>query len=1035
MPNIRNAAPVPFTKLVAGDDANRISAEPTESSKQAVSPAAPRRMSTSKNGQTCQMPEPVEPGARCVKTATNNIYAIVCRDRDDPGLRPEYEYKATEAHSGTLMWEATVRVRWPCDLAFEGRGNSKSEAQRQAASALLEYLEENGHVDCHGSPVTCSESERKALESTRHGPIKVSLPSACVPTMRKLLDEFETVVSNAKPLPDTEDSLEDDLDDDSKDPYGSVAEPMRDIMTGRPLSVTSEEFDFERSKELYCNLEEASSESNSSMNAVRKSLPIYEFREQIVRTVENNRVVVLTGETGSGKTTQVPQFIFEEFIRRDEGAKCNVVVTQPRRISAISMAARIAKERGEELGESVGFQVRLSKQLLRQRGGVLFCTTGILLRHLQGNPTLRGISHVLVDEVHERDVCTDFLLVLLRDVLRVNPTLQVVVMSATVSAEKFSRYFGGAPMLKIPGKIHPVKQYFLDDIRHLQMVPPVVSKANADSVKYVPDVVAHLMRHQPPGAILVFLPGWNEISRVRTALCKRLQPPDWDWVLPLHSRLPFKEQQRIFDTPPPGVRKVILSTNLAETSLTVEDVVYVVDSGLHRDQRYDPLLGVPLLGTFATSRSSARQRLGRAGRVGPGECYHLFTREELEAREEFPRPEMQTTALTKVVMDCKLFCPTTPVGDLLSLAPDPPAPEMIRKAMADLQAMGIMDAEEELTELGHCLVHFGMAPQLAKALVYAAFFGCLGPVLSLAALLSETSNLFTDRESSSKSIRWVKACHDPSMRSDHLALAEIFSRWSQLDSPLEQHRFCQQHSLNIFCLKTAQGLKQEFEKSLTRSLMLTETLKGSGVELFDGKSWCMAPLVSGVLTAALYPQVLRVCKGRLKGRNQLMRNAVDFVCLNSKRSIVSEESLLHRKPPEYEHPWLVYLSAMKPSEHQPTTVYDCTLVTSLHLILFAGLSLDLAEDYVFDAATQSQMATDQACLFIDNQRLLAFRCGREEAELMWRWRRMLDYMMDLHLSLRQIEELNQEEEHLQRNLWPRIVEATAEILARAQASS
>ncbi|CAN7937110.1 unnamed protein product [Ixodes hexagonus] len=1005
-----------------------------------------------------QMPEPGRPDTRCAKMAVHNIYAVVCRDRDDFALRPQYEDEITKGSPGIVTWQSTVRVSWPCELAFEGCANTKSEAQRRAASALLQYLEANGHVDQRGSPVTCSPSEKKELESRRQAPIEVSLPSECVPMMRKLLDEFETVVSNAEPLSDTEDSPEDDLDVKCEDLNGSVAEPVRDIMTGRPLSVTSEEFDFERSKELYLSLEEASSESNSSMNAFRRSLPIYEYRDQIVGAIENNRVIVLTGETGSGKTTQVPQFIFEEFINRDEGASCNIVVTQPRRISAISMATRIAKERGEELGESVGFQVRLSKELLCRRGGILLCTVGILLRHLQGNPTLRGVSHVLVDEVHERDVCTDFLLVLLRDVLRMNPTLRVVVMSATVNAEKFSEYFGGAPMLKIPGNIHPVKQYFLDDIRRLRMVPPVESKANADPVKYVPDVVTHLMRHHPPGAILVFLPGWSEISRVRTALCKRLSPLDADWVLPLHSRLPFREQQRIFDSPPPGVRKVILSTNLAETSLTVNDVVYVVDSGLHREQRYDLLTGVPLLGTFATARSSARQRLGRAGRVGPGECYHLYTREDLESREEFPRPEMQTTALTQVVMDCKLFCSTTPVGELLSLAPDPPAPEMIRKAVADLQAMGIMDAEEELTELGHCLIHFGMAPQLAKALVYAAFFGCLDPVLSLAALLSETPNLFTTRESGGESIRRVKSCYDPSRRSDHLALAEIFSRWNCRDSPLERHRFCQQHSLNIYCLEQARGklplplgcssvgfsnalgspipqksLKEEFEKSLTRSLMLTDTLRGSGVELFDGKSWCMAPLVSGVLTAALYPQVLRVCKGRLKNKNQLMQNAVDFVCLNSKRSAVSEESLLHRKPPVYEHPWLVYLSAMKLSEHQPATVYDCTIVTSLHLILFAGLNLDLAEDYVFDSSTQSQAATDRACLVIDNQRLLAFRCDREEAELMWRWRRMLDYMMDLHLSLRQIEEPNREEAHLQLELWPQIVEATAEILARAQA--
>ncbi|XP_049513818.1 ATP-dependent RNA helicase DHX30-like [Dermacentor silvarum] len=768
--------------------------------------------------------------------------------------------------------------------------------------------------------------------------------------------------------------------------------------------------------------------------------PMVEFlrsnMEEIVSAIHRNSVVVICGETGSGKTTQVPQFIFEDYIRGGQGSRCNIVVTQPRRIAAISMAKRVALERDEELGDTVGYQVRLTKQLLTSRGGILFCTVGILLRHLQQNVGLQGVSHIIVDEVHERDVCTDFLLVLLREVLSMNSTLKVILMSATINAEKFSEYFDGAPVIMVPGKTHPVTQYFLDDIISENIVTAeALEKCGSDPVRIVPDVLTYIMEMKPAGAILCFLPGWNEINKVRAELCRRAPSKFHDWILPLHSRLRYQDQQKIFANPPADVRKVILATNIAETSITVDDVVYVVDTGLHREQRFNPSTGVSLLGTFPTSKASVQQRAGRAGRVQPGESYHLFTQDEFLTWDQFKRPEIQTTDLTRVVLDSKLFCPSMSVEDVLSFAPDPPAPEMIAKAIKDLQAMGLMDANAELTDLGHHVVHFTTAPQLAKAVMFGALLGCLDSVVSIVVLLSESSNLFTTRSVGGDrgSSQQIKRVYDPTGRSDHSALSQIFHRWNQMMRGAEQQSFCLRNELNPFCLELGKGMGDELVITLNR--VLANGGEASSEQPVR-REWGLGlnsrlhheELVLAALTAGFYPNVLRVLRGKIK-KNQIIRKGVEFACLDQKLAAVSEDSLLHRVPPEYEHPWLVYYSALQPSEYQQTTVYDCSMVTSLHLLFFAGLGVHIMEDYVFDASAKAPSKTDRGCLLIDEQRLLAFRCSEQDADLIWRWRRMLDYMIDLHLSMHQSAELSSEEAFLRRVLWPKIVDATSSLLS------
>ncbi|KAH7978153.1 hypothetical protein HPB49_004690 [Dermacentor silvarum] len=427
-------------------------------------------------------------------------------------------------------------------------------------------------------------------------------------------------------------------------------------------------------------------------------------REDIVSAINRNQGVVICGETGSGKTTQAAQFIFEDNIRGGQGSRCHIVVTQPRRIATISMAKRVALERDAERSDTAGFRVNLTKQLLRSRGGALFCTLGILLGHLQQNVELQGVSHVFVDEVHEPDVCTDLLLVLLREVLSINRTRKAILTSATINTAKFSEFFDSAPVIMIPGKaLEPVTECILDNLvsenivtaealkmewhkrlsrssgcvkgfricvcselsRHAQLRPVAAfdvcyAQCGSDPVRSVPEALTYIMEMKPPGAILCFLPGWNEINKVRAEPCKRAPANFHDWILPLHSRLRYQGQQKIFANPPADVRKVILSTSLAETSINVDDVVYVVDSGVRREQRINPSTGVSLLGTLPTSKATVDQRAGRAGCVQPGESYHVVTQNEFLSWDPFKSPEMQTTGITRVVLDCKTVVANAP---------------------------------------------------------------------------------------------------------------------------------------------------------------------------------------------------------------------------------------------------------------------------------------------------------------------------------------------------------------------------------------
>lgn len=385
----------------------------------------------------------------------------------------------------------------------------------------------------------------------------------------------------------------------------------------------------------------------------------------MVETIRSNQVVIVAGDTGCGKTTQVPQLVLDDMILRGEGARANIIVTQPRRISAIGVSERIADERCEKVGQTCGYSIKLEKRMT-SKTRLLLCTTGILLRRLQCDPDLASVSAIFLDEVHERDINTDFLIIILKDLLQRRKDLKLVLMSATVNSEAFSSYFAGCPVVSIPGRTHPVQENRLEDILQmtgheieehsdyaLKLGPnasPKISKSALRKLYYpkyskevihslsvvdeslinyplLSDLLEHISKNNEEGAILVFMPGMMEIQKAIEELYKKEYFQSAGVLIyPLHSSLSTAEQVAIFEVPPEGVRKIVISTNIAETSITIEDVVYVVDSGRVKENRKDEINETPTLVECWVSKASAKQRRGRAGRVRPGIAYHMYSR-------------------------------------------------------------------------------------------------------------------------------------------------------------------------------------------------------------------------------------------------------------------------------------------------------------------------------------------------------------------------------------------------------------------------
>jgi ATP-dependent RNA helicase DHX36 len=742
-------------------------------------------------------------------------------------------------------------------------------------------------------------------------------------------------------------------------------------VTGETKSVSSSQIDTAKEKLSYQLKEKQEkmkgSESVKVMQSFRERLPASKVKSEFLKAVAAHQVLVVSGETGCGKTTQLPQFILEEEISSLRGADVSIICTQPRRISAISVAARISSERGESLGQTVGYQIRLeSKRSAETR--LLFCTTGVLLRRLVEDPNLSGVSHLLVDEIHERGMNEDFLLIILHDLLPRRPDLRLILMSATINADLFSKYFSDAPIIHIPGLTFPVAELFLEDVlektryciksefdnyqgnsrrrRRLQesKKDPITEQfeevdigscyksysANTrESLEawsgsqldlgLVESTIEYICRHEGDGAILVFLTGWDDISKLLDKLKTNnfLSNPGKFLVLPLHGSMPTVNQREIFDRPPNNMRKIVLATNIAESSITIDDVVYVIDCGKAKETSYDALNKLACLLPSWISKASAHQRRGRAGRVQPGVCYRLYPKMIHEAMLDYQLPEILRTPLQELCLHIKSLQLGT-ISSFLSKALQPPDPLSVQNAIQLLKTIGALDDSEQLTPLGRHLCTLPLEPNIGKMLLMGSIFKCLNPALTIAAALAHRDpfvlpiNRKEDADEAKRSFAG-DSC------SDHLALLKAFEGWKDAKRGRNEKSFCWENFLSPVTLQMMDDMRNQFLDLLSDIGFVD---KSRGANAYNEYSNDME-MVCAILCAGLYPNVVQ-CKRRGK-RTAFYSKDVGKVDIHPS----SVNSNVHLFP----LPFMVYSEKVK-----TTSIYirDSTNISDFALLMFGG---------------------------------------------------------------------------------------------------
>lgn len=473
-------------------------------------------------------------------------------------------------------------------------------------------------------------------------------------------------------------------------------------------------------------------EKLKKLRETQANLPISNYKEEIISKVSANNVVIIAGDTGCGKSTQVPQYLLA-------AGYANIACTQPRRIACISLSKRVAYETLNEFGSKVGYQIRFEKNKT-EHTKIVFLTEGLLLRQVASDPLLSMYDVMILDEIHERHLHTDFLLGVIKCLVMQREDIKVVLMSATINLDLFRNYFmGKAPVVQVPGRLYPIKlQYF--------PIPVVEQASKTEKLNPAPYVrILQLIDKKYPdderGDLLIFLSGMSEISTVVEAV-KLYGQQTGKWiVLPLHSTLSVSEQEKVFDVPPEGIRKCIVSTNIAETSVTIDGVRFVIDSGKVKEMSFDAQSKMRKLKEFWISQASAEQRKGRAGRTGPGTCFRLYTDQEYSQFSQYSTPEIQRVPLDSLVLQMiSMGLPNVRLFPFI----EPPAQEQLENAVQSLKAHAAITEAEGVTTIGNLLSQLPMDISLGKMLIMGSLFHQVEPVLSLAAAMSVQSP-FTNR--------------------------------------------------------------------------------------------------------------------------------------------------------------------------------------------------------------------------------------------------------------------------------------------------
>jgi len=556
----------------------------------------------------------------------------------------------------------------------------------------------------------------------------------------------------------------------------------------------------------------------------RTKLPVYQFKDELIKKVQENQCIVVEGETGSGKTTQIPQFLLEAKLAT-QGKTC-VACTQPRRVAATSIAQRVADEMDVELGKEVGYTIRFEDVTDRYNTVLKFLTDGMLLREAMHDPLLTKYSAIVLDECHERTLSTDVIMGLLMEILpkrkkgSEHGELKVVVMSATLDAKKFQEYFHNAPLLKVPGRTFPVEVFY-------------TAKPERNYVEAAVRTVLHIHQCEEQGDILVFLTGEQEIEQACEEIREKSRSMDSELVVyPMYSSLSPEQQRKIFSTAPgprtpqgkPG-RKVVVSTNIAETSLTIDGIVYVVDPGFSKQKVFNPRIRVESLLVSPISRASAKQRAGRAGRTRPGKCFRLYTEKSFhDDLQETTYPEILRSKMSNVVLTLKKLG----IDDLVHFDfLDPPAPETLMRALELLNYLGALDDEGEMSELGYQMSELPLDPQLAKLILISPDYGCSAEIVTIVACLSVPQIFLRPRESA-KLADEAKAQFSHH-ESDHLTLLKAFNEYDLIPDR-EKRQWCWDNFISERSMISVVNVKRQLIGIMKRLdvPMVSSDIKGDG---------------------------------------------------------------------------------------------------------------------------------------------------------------------------------------------------------------
>ncbi|KAM3934162.1 putative ATP-dependent RNA helicase DHX40 isoform 2-T2 [Leptodactylus fuscus] len=587
-------------------------------------------------------------------------------------------------------------------------------------------------------------------------------------------------------------------------------------------------------------------------------LPIHKCKDKLLQAARDHSFFIVTGDTGSGKTTQLPQYLYKAGF----GKHGLIGVTQPRRVATISVAQRVAEEMDCSLGSTVGYQVRFD-DCTSPKTAIMYMTDGCLLRHTLTDPSLTKFSTVVLDEAHERSLSTDILFGLLRKQFLMKGTskrkypLKVIVMSATLDIERLSEFFGNCTVCKIPGKIFPIKKRFHN----------LIGPRDKDNNAYVTETVKVTLQthlNELAGDILVFLTGQSEIEKACDVLYQKAEMIDYRHdvfdsnvegllILPLYGSMPTDQQKRIFLPPPKGIRKCVVATNIAATSVTIEGIRYVIDSGFVKQLNHNPRAGLDVLEIVPISKSEAVQRAGRAGRTASGTCHRIYSEEFWEkCMPDHMIPEIKRTSLTSVILTLKCL----EVNDVIRFPYlDPPEERFILEALRKLYQCSAIDRSGNVTDLGRFIVEFPLSPNLACALIKATSLGCEDLFLPVAAMLS-VEHVFIQSGVSQKQKELEKSHKTLSEMAggdnDFATLLSIFEQSKSSDHPAS---WCHKNAVHWRAVKSAFSVEKQL-RDITNKL---KQLKNFPVETSDVPK---DELLTRCLCSGFFSNVARRSVGR-----------------------------------------------------------------------------------------------------------------------------------------------------------------------------